>query len=97
MDIYSLKPELKEKKFTITGEQLVRLVEKGVNKSLEIFKDEIVASVCCKVFNYCKSQEDKKEKPNKQENKTTKNNNREKYEEAVSNALADLVKTLFEE
>lgn len=101
-----IKPtkQTKDKVITIKAEDLVNIITQNLEEVFDDFPtialEMFAATITCDVIR--KSEESKKEekptpKPteNKEEKKTAEDIIK-KYDEAVSNALADLVKTLFE-
>ena len=96
--------QTKDKMITINAEDLVNIITQNLKEVFEDFPivalEMLAAGITCDIIR--KSEEGKKEEkptPKPTENKEEKKNAEDiikKYDEAVSNALADLVKTLFE-
>ena len=105
MKFIELEKTTKDQVITIKVDDLANIISQNLKEVFDDFPtlaiEMFAASITCDVI--AKSEESKKEakptpKPteNKEEKKTVEDR-RKKYEEAVSNALEDLVKTLFEE
>ena len=104
MEYIKPKKQTKDKVITINAEDLVNIISQNLEEVFDelptVVLEMFAASITCDIIR--KSEENKKEEkptPKPTENKEEKKNAEDiikKYDEAVSNALADLVKTLFE-
>ena len=93
--------QTKDNIITIKADDLANIISQNLEEVFDDFPtialEMLAATITCEVIrNSEKSKKEEKPTENKEEKKTVEDR-RKKYEEAVSNALADLVKTLFEE